>query len=152
MANSITYNSVDLGGGSYGFTVESAPFLGAAQPRVVRDRLASADGELTQGATFEARVGEVSGVVVATSYANLLTQQANIFAALRAGQEGVKALTFDARSGKSWNARVLSVNWTEETAATARLSITFLAPDPWSIATSSTNTNDSIDGSGTTTI
>lgn len=152
MSNSLSYNSVDFGGASYGYIVDANDFVRMPAPRINRDRLAGGDGEVAQGATFEARTGTVSGLVVATSFANLKTQRDNIESALMAGQEGVKALTFDAFSGKQWNARVLAAAWSEETPITIRLTITFYAPDPWPEATSATTDNDSIDGSGTTTL
>lgn len=153
MGNSMTYNSVDLGGANYGFIITDNTFIRPPQPRVNRDALAQADGEAVQGSTFGARQGVVSGVVVATSYANLITQQNNINAALEAGQEGAKTTAFDALSGKQWQCRVLSVDYGAETAATIDLAITLLAPDPWPEATSATTTGDvGVDGSGTTSI
>lgn len=152
MSNSLTYKAVDFGGASYGFIVEQNGFAqGFVPPRVYRQGLSVADGEATQGATFGARVGAVRGKVIATSYANLLTQRANIEAALSAGQTGVQTLTFDAISGKQWSAKVLGVNWDNETSITAELSITFEAPQPWPVATSETSvTGTSVSAGGTT--
>lgn len=152
MSNSLTYNSVDFGGANYGYVVEANTFVHGPQPRLYRDPLAQADGEAMQGATFNARDGVVSGVVCASSFANLKTQRANIEAALIVGQEGVKALTFDAFSGASYQARVASWSWSDETPVTIRLDIRFVAPSPWAIATSSTNVTGSNAGGGTTSI
>jgi len=152
MSNSLTYNAVDLGGASYLYTVTENTFVRPPQPRINRDRLAQADGEAAQGATFEALTGVVRGLVCATSFANLKTQRNNLAAALAVGQEGVKALTFDAFSGKSWQARVLAVEWFDETPVTIGLAITFYAPDPWSQATSATTGGTNNDGDGGTSI
>ena len=151
MSNSLSYNAVDLGGVNYGFIVEENDFVNPPQPRINRDALAMADGDAAQGATFGALVGVVKGVVSAASYTALHTQRDNIAGALAAGQEGVKALTFDAISGKSWNARVLGTSWSNETPITIDLAITFYAPDPWPEATSATTAGPtSISGSPTT--
>lgn len=153
MANSLTFNSVDLGGANYGFIVESNTLVQMPQPRVNRDPLAQADGGVAQGSTFAAKEGVVSGIVVATSFANLKTQRANIEAALAKGQEGAKTLTFDAFSGKQWTARPVGIDWGEETPITIRLAIRFYAPNPWPVATSATTTDDqNNDGGGITNI
>lgn len=152
MSNSLTYNGIDLGGGNYGFIVTDNDFIKPPQPRINKDTLSSADGDIAQGATFGSKAGAVQGIVVASSYANLITQRNNIAAVLQTGQEGVKAVTFDAWSGKSWQARIDSTTWGEESAVTIELTINFYAPDPWPIATSATNESDSVDGSGETTI
>lgn len=153
MSNSLSYNSVDFGGANYGLVVDSNRFVDMPEPRINRDMLAQSDGEVAQGSTFNARSGPVSGIVFASSFANLKTQRDNIEAALAVGQEGVKALTFDAFSGKSWQARVISVNWSDETPVTIRCTVVFYAPDPWPIATSSTELGDTLnDGGGNTVI
>lgn len=152
MSNSLTYNAVDFGGANYLYTVTENAFIRPPQPRVIRDRYAQADGEAAQGATFEALTGVVRGLVCATSFANLKTQRNNLASALAVGQEGVKALTFDAVSGKSWQARVLAMDWYDETPVTIGLAITFYAPDPWPLATSATTGGTSNDGDGSTSI
>jgi len=143
---------VDFGGANYGFIVETNNFVRMPTPRLNRDALAQADGDAVQGSTFEALTGSVGGIIVATSFANLKTQRDNIIAALAAGQEGAKTLTFDAFSGKQWNARVLGVEPGEETSITQRLTITFLAQNPWPSATSATNVTGNNDGGGGTNI
>jgi len=130
---------VDFGGANYGLVVQENDFVNPPQPRIDRDALAMADGDAAQGASFEALSGAVKGIVVATSFANLKTQRANIAAALAAGQEGAKALAFDTHSGVQWLARVMGTSWSNETATTIELAITFYAPDPWPVATSATS-------------
>lgn len=152
MANSMTFNSVDLGGTNYKFVVEENRFLDPPQPRVNRDSLAMADGEAAQGSTYAARVGVVAGTVYATSFANLKTQIANIEAALSGGQTGAKITTFDSLSGKQFRTRPVSVVWTNQTAVTIDLAITFLAPDPWAEATSATTVTGNTDGDGGTAL
>lgn len=150
MANSMTYNGVDLGGSNYRFVVEENRFLDPPQPRVNREPLAMADGEAVQGASFGARVGVVRGVVHATSYANLLVQRDNIEAALSVGQMGAKVVSFDSLSGKQFRARVLQTAWSNETPCTIDLAITLLAPDPWAEASSATTDGGATAGGGTT--
>ena len=152
MSNSLIFNGVDFGGAGYGLVVTGNTFVQPPQPRINRDALASADGDIAQGATFEALTGDVTGIVLATSYANLITARNNIAAALQTGQEGVKALSFDAWTGKSWMARPYSVKWGEESTVTIELTITFYAPDPWALATTPTTSDGSNSGTGTTTI
>jgi predicted phage tail component-like protein len=152
MSNSFTYNNIDFGGTNYGFIVEENNFVRMPTPRLNRDALAQVDGEAIQGSTFEALSGSVSGIIIATSFANLKTQRDNIMAALASGQEGAKALTFDAFAGKQWMARVVGAEPGEETSITQRLSITFVAPSPWSTATTATEGGDDNDGDGSTTL
>lgn len=152
MSNSLSYNSVDLGGANYGFIVEENNFVRMPTPRLNRDALAQADGEVIQGSTFEALTGSVSGIIIATSFANLKTQRDNIIAALAAGQEGAKVLTFDAFSGRQWLARVVNAEPGDETSVTQRLTITFAAPSPWSTATTATTGGDDNDAGGVTTL
>ena len=152
MSNSLTYDSVDLGGVNYGFILEQNDFVNPPQPRINRDALAMADGEVAQGATFGARVGVVKGVVSAASYTALHTQRDNIAGALAVGQEGVKVLTFDAISGKQWNARVMGTTWSNETPITIDLAITFYAPNPWAEATAPTTGGPTAIGGSPTTL
>lgn len=134
MAHSITIDGVDLGGAEHGFTVEANDFVNPPEARVNRDAFAMADGEAAQGATFGARTGTVSGVVQASSYANLLIQRENINRACFKTQEGSKVLTFDAQPGKQWRGRVLKASWGEGTTVTAELALTLYAPQPWAEA------------------
>lgn len=150
MGNSATYNSVDLGGANYLWMIDGNRFVDPPIPRVNRVPLVAADGEATQGATFGARVGEVTGLVFATSFANLKTQRNNIEAALSVGQEGPKALSFDAFSGKTYQARILEQKWSEETPTTIRLTVVFHAAQPWPTGTPVTGDDDPIDVGGTT--
>lgn len=138
MANSMTINGVDLGGSNYGFVIEENTFTTPPRPRVVRDNLAMADGDAAQGASFDGRTGVVKGVVIATSFANLLTQKENIQRATWATQSGNKVISFDAHTGKQWRGRVLDVQYGTETATTVELTITLYAPQPWAEASSAT--------------
>jgi hypothetical protein len=151
MAHSMTIDSIDLGGIDYGFIIESNDFTTPPDARVNRDAYAMADGESAQGATFGARTGTVSGVVVASSYAGLLVQKENIQRATWLTQSGSKVLTFDAHTGKQWRGRVLSVTYGAETTVTAELSLTLYAPLPWAEASAATEVAGvSIPGSPTT--
>lgn len=152
MSNSMTINDVDLGGENYGFVVEANSFLDTPQPRVNRDRLASADGEVLQGSTFDARTGVVSGVVHASNYENLIVQFNNLAGALLVTQEGTKVVTFDARPGVQFRCRVLNTSWSNETACTMDLAITLVAPNPWAEASEATEGSGNNDGSGGTTL
>ena len=154
MANSLTYNAVDLGGASYGFTIEENAFaLASPPPRVYRNGLANADGEVSQGATFGARVAAVRGTVAAASHSALQTARQNIVNALAAGQEGNKALSFDdVAAGKQWSAKVIGVSFENETASTLDLSIIFYASQPWPVATTETATADTAVSAGGTTL
>jgi hypothetical protein len=153
MSNSLTYNAVDLGGASYGFTIESNEFVNAIpNPRMNRQPLSSADGEASQGATFGARTGSVAGVITASTNAALQTQRDNIEAALAAGQEGPKVLSFDSVSGKQWDARILGVSFSEIGATALGMSIQFYAAQPWAVATSESDSGDLSVSSGGTTV
>lgn len=138
MSHSMTIDGVDLGGANYGFIIEENDFTTPPRPRVVRDHLAMADGDASQGSSFDGRTGVVSGLVVATSYENLLTQKENIQRATWLTQSGNKVITFDAHPGKQWEGRVLDVQYGQETGCTVELSITLYAPQPWAKASSAT--------------
>lgn len=151
MSNSLSYNSVDFA--DYGYLVDGNNFVRMPTPRLNTDAYAQADGAAAQGANFAAMTGTVTGLIFAASFTQLKTYRDAIYAALQSGQEGVKALTFDAITGKQWSARVLSAEPSDETPVTMRLTITFFAPDPWPTATSETELGDTAnDGSGITTI
>lgn len=138
MAHSMTIDGVDLGGANYGFIIEENDFVSPPQARVVRDRLAMADGDAAQGASFDARTGVVKGVVAASSWANLLIQKENIQRATWATQSGNKVLTFDAHTDKQWRGRVIGVTYGRETPTTVELSLSLYAPQPWAEASSAT--------------
>jgi len=150
VSDSLTYNSIDLA--DYGFVVESNGFaLASPTPRVNRQPLTNRDGEASQGVSFDARVGTVSGVITAANLSALQTARRNVEAALAAGQTGGKALTFDAVSGKQWTAKVTSIDFGSETATTLEVAIQFYAAQPWPIATSETEGDDeSVSPGGTT--
>lgn len=151
MSNSMTINGVDLGGDNYRLIVEANDFKYHPQPRINRDALASADGDAVQGATFGARLGVVSGVIHAASYADLQTQRENVERALAVAQEGAKVVTFDAIPGKQWRCRVTGMAFSNERISTVDVAITLLAPDPWPEATSATTVSGTpISGSPTT--
>jgi len=138
MAHSMTIDGIDLGGANYGFVVEKNDFVTPPDARVNRDRLAMADGDAAQGSTFDGRTGVVSGVVVATSYENLLAQKENIQRVTWLTQSGSKVLTFDAHAGKQWRGRVLKVAYSNETPVTVDLVLTLYAPQPWAEASTAT--------------
>lgn len=151
MANSMTLDGVDLGGSNYQFVVEKNDFVSPPRARVNQDRLAMADGDASQGSSFDARTGVVSGVVRAADYTDLIAQRENINRACFKTQEGPKVVTFDAHPSKQWRARVINVIYSNETPTTVDLAITLYAPQPWAEATSAaTVTAVPIAGSPTT--
>lgn len=151
MSNSMTINGVDLGGSNYNLIVEANEFKYHPQPRINRSALASADGDAVQGATFGARMGVVSGVIHAASYADLLTQRGNVEQALAVAQEGAKVVSFDAIPSKQWRCRLVGLAFSNERITTVDVAITLLAPDPWPEATSATTVSGTpISGSPTT--
>lgn len=153
MANSCTYNSVDLGGASYNLVIEENEFARMSPaPRMNRQALSAADGEASQGASFGAREGIVRGVISASSYSALRTLRDNLVSALAVGQEGAKALVFDAISGKQWNARVTNLAFMAESAGLMEVVITFYAAQPWAVATSETASADTATTAGGTTV
>ena len=134
MSHSMSIDSIDLGGVNYGFTVEANDFVSPPQARVNRDHLAMADGDAAQGSSFDARTGVVSGIVVATSYENLLIQKENIQRVTWLTQSGNKVLAFDAHPGKQYRGRVIDVKYSNETPVTVDLALTLYAPQPWAEA------------------
>ncbi len=131
MAHSMSIDGIDLGGANYGFIVEANDFVSPPDARVNRDALAMADGDAAQGSSFDGRTGVVSGVVVATSWENLLIQKENIQRVTWLTQSGNKVLAFDAHAGKQYRGRVLKVQYGNETPCTVELSLTLYAPQPW---------------------
>lgn len=152
MAHSMSIDGIDLGGIDYGFIVESNDFVTPPDPRVNRDRLAMADGDAAQGSSFDGRTGTVKGIVVATTWENLLAQKENIQRVTWLTQSGSKVLAFDAHAGKQWRGRVLKVSYDNETATTVDLTLTLYAPQPWAEAAAAVEVAGVAIGSSPTTI
>lgn len=152
MSNSMSIDGVDLGGANYNFVVDKNDFVTPPTPRVNRDNLAMADGDASQGASFDARTGVVSGVVHAANFTDLLACKENIQRVTWSTQSGNKIIAFDSHPDKQYRGRVLNVVYSNETPVTVELALTLYAPHPWAEATSATTVTGASIASSPTTI
>lgn len=148
MAYSMTYNSVSLG--QYGLVVRSASWQLLPAPKMTSKTLAQADGQASFSASFGPREFDVdyaiSIALQTLSPAKTIDELCALVAtALQQTIAGEKTLVFDKWSGKSWNVRLTSAfSPAIKSARFAEGALTFIADNPWSIATSATTHNSNV--------
>ena len=135
--NSIVFNSVDWGGTSYNLFVVGVPsgIPPAPEMEVHVEKLAQADGCVTQGSSWKPLVIELRCIVLSDTAANRATQVANIITALKTCEGGEKTLVLDAYSSKSYNVRLMNSVNASIAAQGAEFTLIFLASNPWGTAT-----------------
>ena len=143
---SMTVDSVDLGGSSYGLVLTNPQIEFLPPPRLDIQALAMADGAVTQGSTFAVRRATLGYAVQGSSGANLLSKLRNIAEVLSRTQAGEKTFVFDYMSDRTWYARIEDAFDPQIIGLGAMGSIAIAINPPFAVAAASTNDNEALSG------
>lgn len=143
MANSIHFNSVDLSGSSYGFTLAAGSRPWMPDPRVdVRGPAEGFKGSARFGG-FDPLEIALEGYVIGSSRSDFLSKMDALVSVLDP-TAGLKTLRLDERSDRYWKAMLVRpLRLLEQKGlAAGRVQLIFEAPDPRAWSTTARTTPD----------
>ena len=147
MSDSMTYNSIDLSGSTYGLTVIAAPIGLLSGPRLAVSDYGGRHGSAVQGTFRGPKRFTVRGRVRGSSRSDLLTKLAAI-ADVVDPSGGEKLLILDHYSGLAWYALIDGeISLDDESAQTAIVEFPWIVPSGYSVAPSETVQTVTVDES-----
>lgn len=150
MANSISFDSTDLSGSSYGITLMEHNYPVFNKPKLHTINAAKKHGGYTQGGELEPATLSTKVLIEGTSFSNLQTKIDNLNL-LMAPELGDKSIALDYITDRYWLGRI-SGPFSSPVIGTKKIvtNLDFILADPLAYGTSEHSHTDSISGSSGT--
>lgn len=145
MANSLTFNSIDLS--AYGLVVTSQTAGAFGQ---VVDFVQLPDAAYPFGATRQAKLIELGIAIIGTTYADVKSKLDTIKRILN--HRNSKQLILDVQDDRYWNAQFVSLNGEYQSPSAFIGALSFMCPDPLAYSTTPVSSDFDLDVSDPKTV